>query len=98
MRAAVARAFVLMGFDCVCVPVAYVETPLRNIFILTICRYSSNIFSPTLHAWQRIEVFAISVGATRSRTNRVMRKKGRIQACVHRLFLASPGVASNGGV
>ena len=44
------------------------------------------------------EVTSESVGATRSRTNRVMQKKGRIQACVHRLFLDSPGVASNGGV
>ncbi len=45
-----------------------------------------------------LEVTSEGVGATRGRTTRVMRKKGRIQACVHRLFLASPGVASNGGV
>ena len=45
-----------------------------------------------------LEVTSKSVGATRGRTNRVMWKKGHIQACVHRLFLDSPGVASNGRV
>jgi hypothetical protein len=51
-------------------------------------------------AKQRLQSVLQSQGvrATRGRTNRVMWKKGRIQACVLRLFLGSPGVASNGRV
>ena len=41
------------------------------------------------------EVFARDVGATRGRTNRVRRKRSRIQACVQSLFPDSPGVLSN---
>ena len=44
------------------------------------------------------EVISESVGATRGRTNRVMWKKGHIQACVQSLFPVSPGTASNGKV
>jgi hypothetical protein len=41
------------------------------------------------------EAVSIGVGATRGRTNRVVRKISRIQACVHSLFPDSPGVLSN---
>src|SRR2546430_14686486 len=48
-------------------------------------------------AVRRAEVTSKGVCATRGRTNRVMRKIGRIQACVPSLFPGSPGAGSNDG-